>query len=203
MATKPTRMSSEIPSISSSNSRPFVTQTVVFNSLHAQQIFERTFDMCANALFSLSVVLRFIGTEDQAKAVEHMVDDLLSQTLEELKQESSKLKELTESNGCEMGIGYTNAREIVVQITSPRSVRFTAIIREFDALIAKMDALWLAGVIDDTRYALEAYQWKRKILRLAGEIRTFATRAVIAARKSESKITLSKTDESTLLQGKD
>jgi hypothetical protein len=47
----------------------------LLNSLHAQQIFERGYEMCANALFSLTVVLRFIGTEEQAQEVDAMVDD--------------------------------------------------------------------------------------------------------------------------------
>jgi hypothetical protein len=53
-------------------------------------------------------------------------------------------------------------------------------------LIAAMDTLWLACLIDDTHYAIEAYQWKRRILRVAGQIRTLATRAILAARKKET-----------------
>jgi hypothetical protein len=117
--------------------------------------------------FSLTVVLRFIGTEEQAQAVETMVDDLLNKTLDEIRQEIARMKELSEANGCETMIGYTNSRTVEIQITSPRSIRFLAIIREFDQLIAAMDTLWLACIIDDTHYAVEAYQWKRKILRLA------------------------------------
>ena len=49
-----------------------------------------------------------------------------------------------------------------------------------------MDTLWLACLIDDTQYAVEAYQWKKKILRLAGQIRTLATRAILAARRKEN-----------------
>ena len=186
MAQRQYKLASNIPSVRLSNSRPYITQKALLNSLHAQQIFERGYDMCANGLFSLTVVLRFIGTEDQAKAVEAMVDELLDNTLEEIRQDALRLKELGETNGCETMIGYTNARTIEIQITSPRSIRFLAIIREFDELIAKMDTLWLACVIDDTSYAIEAYQWKRKILRLAGQIRILATRAILAARKKEN-----------------
>jgi hypothetical protein len=158
MATRPYKLSSNIPTVRLSNSRPFITQKAVLNSLHAQQIFERGYDMCANGLFSLTVVLRFIGTEEQAQAVEKMVDDLLDSTLTEIRQEIERMQELSEASGCETGIGYTNARTVEIQITSPRSIRFLAIIREFDQLIAAMDTLWLACLIDDTHYAIEAYQ---------------------------------------------
>lgn len=150
--------------------------------------------------FSLTVVLRFIGTEEQAQAVEGMVDELLNKTLAEIRQEVVRMQELSEANGCETSIGYTNSRTIEIQITSPRSIRFLAIIREFDGLIAQMDALWLACLIDDTNYAIEAYQWKRKILRLAGQIRTLATRAILAARKKENAEIAAEEKESAVLK---
>jgi hypothetical protein len=200
MATRQYKLSSNIPTVRLSNSRPFITQKAQLNSLHAQQIFERGYDMCANGLFSLTVVLRFIGTEEQAQAVEAMVDDLLNKTLEEIRQEIKRMQDMSEANGCEMMIGYTNARTVEIQITSPRSIRFLAIIREFDQLIAAMDTLWLACLIDDTRYAIEAYQWKRRILRVAGQIRTLATRAILAARKKESAEIASEERESAMLK---
>ncbi|WP_424191371.1 hypothetical protein ACMYR3_08830 [Ampullimonas aquatilis] len=199
MATRQYKPSSNIPTVRLSNSRPFITQKAVLNSLHAQQIFERGYDMCANGLFSLTVVLRFIGTEEQAQAVETMVDDLLNKALDEIRQEIARMKELSESNGCETMISYTNSRTVEIQITSPRSIRFLAIIREFDQLIAAMDTLWLACIIDDTHYAVEAYQWKRRILRLAGQIRTLATRAILAARKKENAEIAAEEKEATLI----
>ena len=200
MATRQYKPSSNIPTVRLSNSRPFITQKAVLNSLHAQQIFERGYDMCANGLFSLTVVLRFIGTEGQAQAVETMVDDLLNKALDEIRQEIARMKELSESNGCETMISYTNSRTIEIQITSPRSIRFLAIIREFDQLIAAMDTLWLACLIDDTHYAIEAYQWKRRILRVAGQIRTLATRAILAARKKENVEIAAEEKESTVIR---
>ncbi|MDA8259170.1 MAG: hypothetical protein M0Z99_26620 [Betaproteobacteria bacterium] len=200
MATRQYKLSTNIPTVRLSNSRPFITQKALLNSLHAQQIFERGYDMCANGLFSLTVVLRFIGTEEQAQAVEAMVDDLLNKTLEEIRQEIKRMQDMSEVNGCETMIGYTNARTVEIQITSPRSIRFLAIIREFDQLIAAMDTLWLACLIDDTHYAIEAYQWKRRILRVAGQIRTLATRAILAARKKENVEIAAEEKESTVLK---
>ncbi|MDO8293980.1 MAG: hypothetical protein Q7T29_14130 [Gallionella sp.] len=200
MATRQYKPSSNIPTVRLSNSRPFITQKAVLNSLHAQQIFERGYDMCANGLFSLTVVLRFIGTEEQAQAVETMVDDLLNKALDEIRQEIARMKELSESNGCETMISYTNSRTVEIQITSPRSIRFLAIIREFDQLIAAMDTLWLACLIDDTHYAIEAYQWKRRILRVAGQIRSLATRAILAARKKETVELAAEEKESVVIR---
>lgn len=186
MAQKQKIASTQIPSIRQDNSRPFLTQKALLNSLHAQQIFERGYEMCANALFSLSVVLRFIGTEEQAQEVDAMVDALIDQALDGIQKESARLKEIAESNGIETTIGYTSAKTVDVQITSPRSIKYLAIIREFDGMMANMDALWLSCVITDTQYARGVYEWKRRILRLAGQVRQIATRAVLAARRKET-----------------
>ncbi len=183
---KQRNISTQIPSVRQNNSRPFLTQKALLNSLHAQQIFERGYEMCANALFSLSVVLRFIGTEEQAQEVDAMVDTLINQALEGIQKESLRLKEIAESNGIETTIGYTSAKTVDVQITSPRSIKYLAIIREFDGMMSNMDALWLSCVITDTQYARGVYEWKRRILRLAGQIRQIATRAVLAARRKEN-----------------
>ena len=186
MAQKQKSISTQIPSIRQDNSRPFLVQKALLNSLHAQQIFDRGYEMCANALFSLSVVLRFIGTETQAQEVDAMVDTLINQALDEIQKESLRLNKIAESNGIETTIGYTSAKNIDVQITSPRSIKYLAIIREFDGMMANMDALWLSCVITDTQYARGVYEWKRRILRLAGQIRQIATRAVLAARRKEN-----------------
>ena len=85
-----------------------------------------------------------------------------------------------------MRISYTSAKTIDVQITSPRSIKYLAIIREFDAMMTHLDALWLSCVITDSQYARGVYEWKRRILRLAGQIRQLATRAVLAARRKET-----------------
>ena len=195
MAQKQKSASTQIPSIRQDNSRPFLTQKALLNSLHAQQIFERGYEMCANALFSLSVVLRFIGTEEQAQEVDAMVDTLIDQALEGIQKESARLKEIAESNGIETTIGYTSAKTVDVQITSPRSIKFLAIIREFDGMMANMDALWLSCVITDTQYARGVYEWKRRILRLAGQVRQIATRAVLAARRKETSEAVAEASE--------
>ncbi len=187
MAHRQHSASTQIPSVRPDNSRPFLTQKVVLSSLHAQQVFDRGYEMCANALFSLSVVLRFIGSEAQAQEVDALVDASIDQSLEDLRQESRRLREVAESNGIEATIGYTSAKTVEVQITSPRAIRYLAIIVEFDGMLALMDALWLSSVVTDAQYARGVYEWKRRILRLAGQIRQIASRAVLAARRKEAE----------------
>lgn len=71
-----TAVQKEVPTASDrSKSHPYFTQKVRLHSFHAQQVFDRGFDLCTTAIFSLSVVLRIIGTDDQARDVEGIVDE--------------------------------------------------------------------------------------------------------------------------------
>lgn len=167
-------------------SHPYFTQKVQLQSFHAQQAFDRGFELCANAIFSLSVVLRIIGTDDQAHEVEQLVDERLNKLFDDMRNEGSRLDKMAEANGIEFkGIDYSHPKEVEARITSPRAVRYVGLIREFDGLIAKLDTLWLSGVIADSVYSRSIYEWKRRLLRLAGGIRTIAGSAIIAARRKE------------------
>ncbi|MBX6392154.1 MAG: DUF1845 family protein [Burkholderiales bacterium] len=169
-------------------SHPYFTQKVRLHSFHAQQVFDRGFELCANAIFSLSVVLRIIGTDEQAREVEGIVDERLNKMFEDIRGEAARLEKLAEANGIEFkGIDYSHPKEIEAKITSPRAVRYVGLIREFDDLVTKLDTLWLSGVIPDGNYSRSIYEWKRRILRLAGTIRSIAGRAVNAARRKETQ----------------
>lgn len=167
-------------------SNPYFVQKVRLQSFHAQQVFERGFDICARSIFSLSVVLRVIGSDEQARSVEGIADGRLNTAVDEVRAETLRLDKLAETNGIEFtGVAYTSPREFEAQITSPRAVRYIGIIREFDGLVAKFDTLWLSGAIPDGDYSRHVYQWKRGLLRLAGDIGQIARRAMNAARTKE------------------
>jgi len=171
-----------------SKSHPYFTQKVKLHSLHAQQVFDRGFNLCAEAVFALSVVLRIIGTDEQAREVEGVVDTRLNKMFEDMRGEVARLEKMAEANGIEFkGIDYSHPKELEAKITSPRAVRYVALIREFDGLVAKLDTLWLSGVIPDGNYSRSVYDWKRRLLRMAGGIRSVAGRAMIAARKNEAQ----------------
>jgi len=175
-----------VSSASQNLSRPFFTQRVRLNSLHAQQVFDRGFDVGANAIFSLSIILRVIGTDKQAHEIEEIVDGRINKQLEDLRAESARLEKLAEVNGIEFsGINYSHPKEVEARITSPRAVRYIGLIREFDALAAKFDTLWLSGFIPDSNYSISIHEWKRRLIKLANSIRSIAGQAMVAARKKQ------------------
>ena len=183
MATRPL---SYTPTASQDISRPYFTQKVMLNSLHAHQVFDRGFELCANAIFSLSIVLRVFASEAQAREVETIVDNRLNRVFEDIRTEGTRLEKLAESNGIEFsGVTYSNPKELEAKITSPRAVRYVGLIREFDGLVAKFDILWLSGAIPDSSYSVSLYEWKRRLLRVSGGMRSLAGRAITAAKRKE------------------
>lgn len=180
----------ETPRVDNSKSHPYYVQRARLLSFHAQQIYDRGFDIAATSIFQLAVVLRAIGSNEQAQEVESTVDAAIAKVAENLKNESGRLDKLAEANGIEFssaGVGYSKPMDVEARITSPRSIRFLSLIRDFDALVAKFDTLWLAGVISDSVMASTIYSWKRSILRVAGNIRNVTQRALRAARIREQQ----------------
>ena len=165
-------------------SRPYFTHKVSLNSLHAQQVFERGFEICSHGIYSLSIVLRVIGSDERAREVEAIVDDRIGKMFDSIRLESERLGQLADSSGIDFsGIAYSNPKSFEAKITSPRAVRYIALIREFDLLVSRFDVLWLSGSIPDGSYSRNLYEGKRRLLRLAGEMRNLAGRAIAAAKR--------------------
>jgi hypothetical protein len=110
MATRPLPYT---PTASQDISRPYFTQKVKLNSLHAHQVFDRGFELCANAIFSLSIVLRVFATDAQAREVETIVDNRLNKVFEDIRTEGIRLEKLAESNGIEFsGVTYSSPKSL-------------------------------------------------------------------------------------------
>ncbi|MDD5297377.1 MAG: hypothetical protein PHU46_10740 [Rhodocyclaceae bacterium] len=172
-------------------SHPYFPQKVVLQSLHAQRVFERGFEVCAGSFFILAIVLPTLATKEQALEAQGMADERFNSAFRELGAEAERLAQLAESHGIDMasvGMAYTAPQEFSAEITSPNAVRYVALIREFDKLVASFDVLFLSGVMPNADYSLQIYEWKRKLLRLAGDIRKISGRAMASARRKDVPI---------------
>lgn len=167
-------------------SMPFVTNTLTLKSLHAQQAFDRGFQICQEAIYTLSVILRVIAPEEQAIQVEEAVDRELASVAKDIKTELDRLATYAETNGVEFaGVQYSLPREVTPQITSPRSVQYLNLLRSLDTLVERIDTLWLAGIVKDKERSQVIFNWKRRILRLSGTIRNLVFRAMASAQRKD------------------
>lgn len=168
----------------STKSRPYVVQSLKLQSFHAQQVFRRGFDLYTDAIYSLSVVLRAVGTEDQVRAMEELIDDRLNRAQNDIRNEIARLEKVVEDNGITLDrVNYSEPVVVEAKISSHRSARYAGILHEFDGLIAKLDALWLSGMIPDNEYSRILYEWKRRILKIASSARGTVRQAMIDSRK--------------------
>ncbi len=168
-------------------SRPYMVQQLSLQSYHAQQVFRRGFDIYARSIYSLSIVLRAVTDEENIKVMEGIMDEKLNNSHEDLRREISQLEKIAEDNGITLGkVNYSNPGTVEAKISSHRSARYANIIREYDSLVAGLDALWLSGMIPDREYSQKIYEWKRRILRIATHVNGVVRQLAAESRKKES-----------------
>jgi hypothetical protein len=182
-----TRPRNLIPSVREDYSQPFITQQAKLYSLHAQQVFSRGFDSCSRSLYTLSYVLRLIGTDDQASEVAALIEKEFTAVSTDLVNEITRTQMLLDNNGIDATVNYTAPQVVEAKISAPFAFKYLALIQSYDQFIGKLDALWFSAQIDDKHYAARIYEWKRRLQRLAGRVRQITSRAVIAARRAEEK----------------
>ncbi|MFZ1766524.1 MAG: hypothetical protein WAT68_07710 [Candidatus Nitrotoga sp.] len=166
-------------------SNPFLTQEVKIRSSPAQAVFENGYDKCDSALHSLSVVLpAVLKNDNEIMTVNGAVDHLINNAFSNLRNESARLKKISEDNGIDIGrVNYTNVTNYQAKITCNKSGQYLQMIRELDRLMELVHSTWLAGFIaDDAKGAFER-QWRRKTLGVSTEISAILARAFSAAQK--------------------
>ncbi|MDJ4670019.1 hypothetical protein LEB11_22335, partial [Salmonella enterica] len=89
-------------------SRPVFKQALKVNSLQAQRVMERSFERVSNSLFSIDVILRIIGEQDEIDQVETVILEHIAKVSEDLDKATAQLNKLMEDNGIDMMPGYTN-----------------------------------------------------------------------------------------------
>lgn len=167
-------------------SRPYVVQQIPLQSFHAQQVFKRGFEFYSRSIYSLSVVLRATTDEEKIRMMEGVIDEKLNNSNEDLRKEIEQLRKVAEDNGITLGkVDYSNPGTVEAKISSHRAARYVNLIREYDSLIASLDALWLSGMIPDRDYSQKIYEWKRRILRIATHVTGVVRQLAAESRKKE------------------
>lgn len=167
-------------------SRPYVVQQIPLQSFHAQQVFKRGFEIYSRSIYSLSVVLRATTDEEKIRMMEGVIDEKLNNSNEDLRKEIEQLRKVAEDNGITLGkVDYSNPGTVEAKISSHRAARYVNLIREYDSLIASLDALWLSGMIPDRDYSQKIYEWKRRILRIATHVTGVVRQLAAESRKKE------------------
>ena len=162
-------------------SRPVFRQKLVVNSLQAQRVMERSFDRVSSALFSLDVILRIIGDQEEIDQVEEIIQNHISATSEEMDNAMNQLRKIMADNGIDAVPGYSAPAEYTIEIPSPQVAQIARLIRSLDELMSLVDTLWLNSILSSQQRSDATFQWQQRLIKLAGKIIGIEKRARISA----------------------
>lgn len=165
---------------------PAFEQTITLNTLQAQRVMERVFERAAGSLYRIDVILRIIGSEENAHSVENLIQEEIMGVSTILKDAAKQTAAVMEANGVEGTPLYNCPSTKPVRIVSPHVAQFLSLVRMLDKLVMEIDALWLSGIVDNKNRNEEVYRWQQKVMGLGSRIIGIERRARKAA-KSQGK----------------
>jgi len=163
-------------------SRPVFNQTLHINNLYTQGIFERNFWRVARALFSIDVILPIIGQEEQVEQVEVIIQQDMQQMMEAVEAQTVGLTKIMDDNGIDEIPDYTHPQQYKVAITCPQVARFAQLMTRMDALLVKVDTVWLNGLMSSKERTAVNLEQRNKLNGLVGRLIQIESRAREAAR---------------------
>lgn len=166
------------------STRAVITIQKTLGSHQAQRSYERSWDHTSRALYLITVVLRAIASDEQARQVETLIDAQLDELQKHYADEIARLEKQCEDSGIEPVIHFTKPRVLDVQISTPRANRYLGLLSQLDRVIGLISLLWLSGVRGDSQYSAECYLWRQRLLRVSNRIRETANQAVAAANRA-------------------
>ncbi|NLC21780.1 MAG: hypothetical protein GX771_07730 [Halomonadaceae bacterium] len=172
-----------VPPTSNGVSVPAFEQKIKLNTLQAQKVMKRVFSRAAGSLYRIDVILRIIGSDQDAERVELVIHTMLKEVEEALRETEVEMASMLEENGIDALPVYDAPTEESVRITSPHVARFVSLVRKLDALIAQIDALWLSGLMTNKDRNDAVYRWQQRIIGLGSRIIGLERRARQAAKR--------------------
>ncbi len=149
-------------------SRPVFKRVLKVNSLQAQRVVERSFQRVSDSLFSIDVILRIIGEQDEIDQVESIIQEHIEKVSVDLDTATNQLQKLMEDNGIEGAPEYTSPNQYDIEINSPQVAQFAHLVRKLDNLMLLVDTLWLNSILTSKQRKDATYQWQQRLIKLAG-----------------------------------
>ncbi len=152
-------------------SKPVLRRRLEVKSELARRLLTRGVWNTAGALYRIEAVWRMIGRDEEIDRMESMVMHYLDKCAKDLKEERERLDVLLEQNGIEELPDYTQKQTVQVRILSPSISRYVNIILEADAVIQRLDAAWLMGVVTNLERKRRMVYWISELRSLRKKIR--------------------------------
>ena len=151
-------------------SRPVLERNLTLRSEQAPRIMSREGDRVMRSLHAIAVVFRATLPQAAADQLERESGKLIEEGAEALANEIQRVSAIRASEGVTLMPHYSHPSDIPIRILCPQSLDFMAMVEGLDELIMLIDSLWLSGLLTNRNRAEAAYQWQRRILRIARKI---------------------------------
>jgi hypothetical protein len=153
-------------------SRPNVVDKLTLDTEVAQRVYERTFPEVLRNVYSLSIVARIVS-ENQSSTDE--LNDLVAEKFKGMSElmdnEMERLKKLRDDNAITASLKYSNPLILEVEVSSPMASHYLQLIKKLDSIVKLLDCLWLAEELDAKQKLRGEYEWQRRIIKLANQVR--------------------------------
>ncbi|MHB8252140.1 MAG: hypothetical protein ACYDEV_00215 [Acidiferrobacter sp.] len=169
------------------NSVPYMTRRVRLFSTPAQRAYARAYDIHNTALYQAGVLLRIVGTDEQADKVEEGIDKRLDAMRADLDAEIKRLKQVRDDNGIDTEVSYTAPMDVEAHISTRRSAVYLGILEMWDTMIRLLDTLRLTGILTDKQFRTASNAWRKQILGVVIQNVQLANRAMMISRRDAEK----------------
>jgi hypothetical protein len=169
-------------------SHPCLHRDVKLFSVFAQRLFSMTFFRAQVAVYSVSVMLPIICTQQQCEQFDKDLHKLLKDTQAKLTDEIARVRKVKEDNGVKGAITYTDPLAAEVGLYTPEAGMFLGILQSFDVLATIVDELWMTTMWEKSQRNASIFMWRNVLLRLASEMNKLQIRARSAVSRQQALV---------------
>lgn len=170
------------PPTSNGVSVPAFEQKNTLHTLQAQKAMDRVFSRAAASLYRIDVILRIIGSEEDAAKVEFVISAMCKEVAAVLDEARQENIDMLEENGIDGMPVYDDPLEVTIRITSPHVGRFFTLVKKLDETVRQIDALWLSELMENKDRNEKVYRLQQKVIGLGSRIIGLERRAREAAK---------------------
>lgn len=153
------------------HSKVYIKRTISFKTSPAMRVVTRSLARASYALFSISIILP-LTLRDRAKVEEQeqLISDEFKNHIDDFVAERQRLIHKLEALEVTQLAEHTRIDTIEVEIDSPKTSQFIALIELLDDIVVYTENLWLLGEISDNQRKNAIHIWTQRLHRLASSI---------------------------------
>lgn len=158
-------------------SQPVYESSLTVSSQQAFRVMFQQFRPLSRSLFNSDVIIRIIGDNEAADALENHIQEMFESVQEDMATALHQARALLTQHTIEVMPKYTNPHTFKFKIKSPQIVAFIDLVGQLDQLMIQIDALWINKAVSNKQRSMQTYQWQQRLMKLSNRIKNLEARA--------------------------